>query len=75
MKIRVDSAVVLSGSLQLGCVVEGPDGAWLRFVQAEVPLRLLPLELATVLVQQWVLQERDLELDTPLPIDSVDNGL
>jgi len=27
----------------------------MKFVQAEVPLRLLPLELATLLVQEWVM--------------------
>ena len=55
MKITVDSAAVSSGSLHLGCVITGPEGRWMKFVQAEVPLRLLPLELATLLVQEWVM--------------------
>jgi len=58
MKITVDSASVSSGSLHLGCVVTGPEGAWLRFIQCEVPLRLLPLELATLLVQEWVMDDQ-----------------
>lgn len=64
MKITVDSASVSSGSLHLGCVVSGPEGAWIRFVQAEVPLRLLPLELATLLVQEWVMDDQAAEEST-----------
>lgn len=73
MKITVDSAAVSSGSLHLGCVVTGPEGAWLKFVQAEVPLRLLPLELATLLVQEWVM-DSDVERETEEPLFDLDDN-
>lgn len=75
MKITVDSASVSSGSLHLGCVVSGPEGAWIRFVQAEVPLRLLPLELATLLVQEWVMDDQAAEESTAPLFDIEDNAL
>jgi len=67
MKITVDSASVSSGSLHLGCVVTGPEGSWVRFVQEEVHLRLLPLELATLLVQEWVM-DSDVERENDEPL-------
>ena len=67
MKITVDSAAVSSGSLHLGCVVTGPEKSWVRFVKAEIPLRLLPLELATLLVQEWVMDgQAEAENEEPL---------
>jgi hypothetical protein len=56
-------------------VVTGPEGAWLRFVQAEVPLRLLPLELATLLVQEWVMDDQAAEESTAPLFDIEDNAL
>jgi len=75
MKITVDSASVSSGSLHLGCLITGPEGSWVRFVQAEVPLRLLPLELATLLVQEWVMDDQAAEESTAPLFDIADNAL
>jgi len=72
MKITVDQATVSSGSLHLGCVVTGPEGSWVRFIQAEVPLRLLPLELATLLVQEWVM-DSDVERENEEPLFDIDD--
>lgn len=38
--VAVDTVNLSSGSLVLGCVVKGPEGCWVRFAIAEVPLDL-----------------------------------
>jgi hypothetical protein len=44
MKIRVDTITSSPSALHLGCVVEGPKGAWVRFATVEIPFAAIPLE-------------------------------
>lgn len=43
MEVRVTDITSSPSGLHLGCVVEGPEGAWIRFAQVSVPWSTLPL--------------------------------
>lgn len=57
IEVTVDTVSLTSGSLHLGCVVKGPEGSWVRFAVATVPLSLF--DYATI---QSIVQEHDREV-------------
>ena len=50
MEIRVDTITTSPTSLLFGCVVHGPNDAWLRFCRVEVPFDVIPDEVFTALL-------------------------
>jgi len=44
MDIKVDTITTSPTSLLLGCVVNGPEGSWMRFCKVEIPFETIPIE-------------------------------
>lgn len=62
--IACDTIRLTSTSLQLGCVVRGPKGSWVRFAVLEVSLDAIEDELMLVAATQRANEPSN---DQPLP--------
>jgi len=45
MKIKIDTITTSPSGISLGCVIHGPEDAWIRFCIAEIPWNLITWEL------------------------------
>lgn len=51
MKITVEKISLHQGSLWLGVKIHGPQGSWVKFAVAEVPLKDIDVKTFTAMVQ------------------------
>ena len=67
LEIRVDSLTVHKGQILLGCVITGPEGAWVRFAQCKVPVSLLEYGTICDLMDAWDVEPENDPLQPTLP--------
>jgi len=66
MEVRVDQITTSPTHLYLGCVVVGPERAWVRFCKVRIPLSAIPTEDISRILMRDQDGAREIEEDDPL---------
>lgn len=66
MEVKIDTIVPTPSSLRLGGVIYGPDRAWMRFVQVDLPWALMTMEVRQKIVEYAEAYREDLAIDDPM---------
>lgn len=68
LTVTVDKVVVIKGKVSLGLVVRYGEHGPVRFVQAHLPIGLMPPSTLTALLSEWdrIHEHEPEDLDAPL---------